>query len=176
VLFALLAVAFVVVVSMDAILIAIAFENPYVASYVFRSQKEMVDINEVAKTVYRSWLWQQHLQIFADNPLTGAGTFFLPDLLKEQLLESNIDTGSESLLTGLLARVGLMIIPLLVFFGRLWTWTMERRDRLGYCLCLALLIYSLAYGSFLVPYNFTFLLLFAVLNGVPRDEPAQAAS
>jgi hypothetical protein len=70
----------------------------------------------------------------------------------------------------------LMIIPLLVFFGRLWTWTMERRDRLGYCLCLALLIYSLAYGSFLVPYNFTFLLLFAVLNGVPRDEPAQAAS
>jgi O-antigen ligase len=175
-LFVVLAIIFVAVVSMDAILVAIAFDNPYFANYVFRSQKEVVDVDEVAKTVYRSWLWQQHLQIFSDSPLIGEGTFYLPDMLKEQLLKSNIDTGSESLLTSLLARVGLMIVPLLVFFGRLCGRTMEWRDRLGYCLCLALLIYSLAYGSFLVPYNFVFLLSFAVLNGLKPGSPEQRTS
>lgn len=173
-----LAASFILLVSMDAILSAVAIENPVIANYLFRTQQgqTVVDSEEVVRTVYRTWLWQQHLQIFSSSPLTGVGTFFLPDLLTERLLRSNIDTGSESLLTGLLARIGLMIVPLLVFFGRLWARTMEHRDRLGYCLCLALFVYSLAYGSFLVPYNFVFLLTFALLNGIQQPAPEALAA
>jgi O-antigen ligase len=166
VMFVALVMAFILIVSLDALLMAVAIENPYLATYVFRTDRELLNSEELARTVYRSWLWQQHLQIFADSPLVGVGTFFLPELLTEQLIENSVDTGSESLLTGLLARIGLLIVPLAIFFVRLCGLTMERGDRLGFCLCLALLVYSLGYGSFLVPYNFLFLLTFAAMNGV----------
>ena len=174
-LFIVLAVAFVLVVSMDAVLLAFAWDNPYLASYLFRTDQQAISAEELAKTVYRSWLWQQHLQIYAESPLIGVGTFFLPDLLTETLIERYIDTGSESFLTGLLARIGLLILPLAVFFVRLCRRAMEHEDRLAFCLCLALFIFSLGYGSFLVPYNFMFLAAFALMNGIDRRSPIGAA-
>jgi hypothetical protein len=40
----------------------------------------------------------------------------------------------------------------------------RRRDYLSYCLAIVLALSSLAYGSYIVPYDFIFILLFGALN------------
>ena len=116
----------------------------------------------------RSWIWQQHLRIFRSNPYTGSGTFNFEDhkVKSRQFVQYQMSTGSESLLTAWLARVGLLMIPFLLYLFAAHWHSARMRCRFPYFMVLLILITMLSYGSFLVPYGFMFFVLFGSLNGV----------
>ena len=168
-------VVLILMVNLNLIMeeVAISFQNPILNNYVFRSEAG-VTAEDLGETIYRGWLWTQHYRIFLQHPIIGTGTFEFEKVMDEAPPVLQVETtGSESFLTGLLARIGLLVIPLLVFFWRLCLQAMSTRNRYLYSTCITLLVFSLAYGSFLVPYNCMFLITFGTINLLP--EPHSAA-
>jgi hypothetical protein len=163
VVFACLIAVFILLVNLDLFLASIDIENAFVKQYLFRTEAE-VDAQEFAKTAYRGWLWAQHLTIFATAPIAGIGTFELLQVVDRPLIEGHLGTGSESFLTGWLARIGMIFLPMVLLF---WV-TVEKSIRTGnrflYAFCVIWAVFSLGYGSFIVPYNFLFLLSATVFN------------
>lgn len=148
--------------------VAISLQNPVLNNYVFRSESGITG-EDIGETAYRGWLWAQHYRIFLQHPIIGTGTFDFERVMDEAPPILQVETtGSESFLTGLIARIGLLVIPLLVFFWRLCSQAMSMRNRYLYSICITLLVFSLAYGSFLVPYNCMFLITFGTINLQPE--------
>jgi len=136
-------------------------------NYLFRTESFEDSEAALSQSVYRGWLWAQHLQMFASAPLAGLGSFDFHVVVTESLIEGKEDTGSEAFITGWLARLGLCFAPFLVY---LW-WLCGRAggapSALPGAVFLVLGVAALAYGSFLVPYNFMFIVLFALLASRP---------
>lgn len=146
-----------------------------IGNYLFRTETFGDSDAALSQTVYRAWLWLQHLELFLSSPLTGIGTFEFSSVVKESLIEGKDDSGSESFITSWLARLGLCFVPFLVYL-----WLLVRRaavavDNLKGTIVLTFGVASLAYGSFIVPYNFMFIILFCyLLQAVPRNfEPTR---
>lgn len=141
-----------------------------IGNYLFRTETFGDSDVSLSQSVYRAWLWLQHLDLFLSSPLTGIGTFEFSSVVKESLIEGKDDSGSESFITSWLARLGLCFGPFLVYL-----WVLVRRaaaaaDNLKGTIVLTFGVASLAYGSFIVPYNFMFIVLFCyLLHGVPRN-------
>jgi len=134
-----------------------------IGSYLFRADSANVDVESIQQSVYRGWLWLQHLQVFLSSPWIGVGSYEFVSIVDNSMMAGESDTGTESFLTLWLSRVGLCFLPFLVFL-----WTVGRRasvpsQPLGWLTFVILCVALLAYGSFLVPYNFMFILLFALL-------------
>jgi O-Antigen ligase len=144
--------------------LAVNLSSPVLNNYLFRFE-DGVTGGQIGTTIYRGWLWAQHLSIYLQHPVLGAGTFKLDDAMIDGPPISQVEaTGSESFLTGWVARVGLMVIPLIVFFWQLCSRAMSNSNKYLYSICILLLVFSLFYGSFLVPYNCMFLVLFGTIN------------
>ena len=134
-----------------------------IGSYLFRADSVDVDVESIQQSVYRGWLWLQHMRVFLSSPWIGVGSYEFVSVVDDLMMAGESDTGAESLLTLWLSRVGLCFVPFLVFL-----WTVGRRasvppQPLGWMIFVILCIALLAYGSFLVPYNFMFVLLFVLL-------------
>lgn len=104
----------------------------------------------------RPLIWGLHYQLFMEAPWFGKGSY--------KLGESYSFSGSESFLTGLLARVGLMVTPFMLFFLGLVRRSMISQNRFLYGLLFCIFVIMLSYGSFMVPYSFLFLLMFGLIN------------
>jgi hypothetical protein len=157
--------SFILLINIDLLIaVSVDLSNPVLNALLFRSEAGLQSSEEFSKVVYRGWLWRQHLSLFLDHPLFGVGTFKLGDFVYESILGDHEDIGSESFLTSWIARVGLLIVPLLVFFKNLCGRAMETGNKYLYSICIALFIFSLGYGTFLIPYNCLFLLTFGTIN------------
>ena len=122
-------------------------------------------------SIVRTLIWTTHLQLFAENPLLGRGTFVFTDVAPEFLQYNS--RGSESFATGLLARIGAMA---LLFFYAVYLFAVEaarQADRFSFCLVILFSVTLLAYGSYIVPYDFIFLVLFGARNFSRRRAAAR---
>ena len=135
--------------------------NPFVNSLVFRSPEGVQQIEEITNTVYRTLLWDSHLNGFLQSPAIGIGTFKLDDVATNSYVE---EIGSESFITNWLCRVGGLLTAFCAFILFLFQSAIKRGNKCMYLLLIVLIISMLFYGSFLVPYNFMYLLFFAALN------------
>lgn len=140
--------------------------NESVNVYLFRTESGVETGDELARTVYRTWLWSEHLRLAAENPLLGIGTNSFVDLA-DAPAELVLGSGSESFLTGLYARVGVASLLLVAFFVALLARQLRARHEVPALVALLLFVAMLAYGSFLVPYNFVFLVMVGLLSSRP---------
>lgn len=132
---------------------------PFLNSFVFKSVSSATDVDQINSTIVRTFIWGAHMDIFAKNPLMGHGSFVF-----YQLYPNFPGNGSEAFLTGLFARVGLSALMFIYFMYFVSITAARNNDKFLYCLMIFFAISSLSYGSYIVPYDFIFLLLFGLVN------------
>lgn len=122
--------------------------------------------DQVFTAAIRGWMIEQHWNIIAESPLIGIGTFDFQQLNTGRDVFDNLAGGTEAYLTGLFARIGLPALLLLIaIFGRRHPVPDGRAD-FARTIKLVLFLAMISYGSFVVPYDFIFLLMvIAVGNG-----------
>lgn len=157
---------FVLILNMNAILFGLAFQlkSPLVNKILFRTETSVKDVEQLQKTIYRTWIWSKHIELFQRSPLTGIGTFDFETEISERL-DSAGTNGSESTITIMLARFGIITFIFLAFMHRLNTLATLNQRRYSFYMIFFFLLIMLTYGSFLVPYNFMFLLIWGLYNG-----------
>lgn len=163
---------FVVALNAESVLaLLVGIENPLVTAALFKSA-EVSDAEQASSSIVRTLIWASHADLFMASPWVGYGSFDLQDAAPE-LAEFNT-SGSESFLTGLFARIGLLALLFVAFIYFMASEAARRSDRLAYCLAIMVAISALAYGSYLVPYDFVFLMVFGAMNSVRhvRRRPA----
>lgn len=145
-------------------------DNDVVKTLLLRDQVQTVtedsDIDDVAN---RTWIWDQHFRIFSNSPLVGVGTYEFGDYIHDKSKVYHYTTGSESFLTAWLARVGLAMMLLVGSLILVQHEAMVRNDRFRYFMCFGFFMVMISYGSFVVPYNFMFLLMAAALSRRPAE-------
>ncbi len=165
---ALLVLFLLSVAGSNALLLVPGIADGPLGVYLLRDAADDLSTESLGQSVYRSWLWLQHLDIFFSSPWIGVGSFEFSSLASESLIEGHAGSGSESFVTAWLARLGLATLPLFAYVGGLFAAAAGRPTPFDACLCLVLGVAAFAYGSFIVPYNFVFLLIFALLLDAPR--------
>ena len=163
---------FVVALSTQALLtVLVGVNDPLLNAVLFRSEAGASDVEAATTSIYRTIIWGAHFNAFVNNPLFGLGTMNFADLA----LGTEDVTGSESFLTGLFGRTGSLALLFVYFIYRNSVDAATRGDRFVYCLMILFAITSLTYGSYIVPYDFIFLLLFGTMNiGPVRPAPIAA--
>ena len=130
--------------------------------------------DSISQSVYRGWLWLQHIEIFLSSPLTGVGSYEFLSLVSEPLILGHMGTGSESFFTQWLSRVGLCVVPFFFFLAVVAARAAKRPSPQACLVFILLGVSGLAYGSFLVPYNFMFILIFGLILPAPESSRAVA--
>lgn len=157
--------SFILLLSFKSLLLLIKDTRiGFLNEYIFKSEKGMSEDASREDVATRSWLWAEHLRIYGGSPIIGVGTFDFASLKTESTKSYHASTGSESFITGLLARVGLPALLMVYLIFVIQRDGMNSRNPLVYLISLFIFISMISYGSFLVPYNFMFLLLFGVAN------------
>jgi hypothetical protein len=134
-------------------------ENPLLNVYLFRAAEGIESEAELAARIYRGWLWAEHMRIAAENPLLGVGTFDFTAAADYAEVEGRESSGSEAFLTGLYARVGLPAVLFLAFIAvSIWK-GIKAAQHEQLMIGMLLVVAMLTYGSFIVPYNFMFLVM-----------------
>jgi O-antigen ligase len=163
-------VVFVVALNAESVLALLAgIDNPLLNSLVFKSAEGVGSAEQAGASFVRAMIWASHGQLFAENPWLGAGTFNIFDVAP--VLETFNSKGTESFITGLFARIGILALLFVTFMYMNILKAIRARDKRAYCMNILFAITSLAYGSYIVPYDFIFLLVFGAMNGIP---PARA--
>lgn len=135
--------------------------------------KEMpINDDDIRKSIYRIWLWQEHISIWLRNIWVGIGSYDFKQIVGYGLIHDFEQTGSESLITRKLSELGLLCLP---FYAFLWI-EFERAisdiNPFYAAAFTSLVLMMLSYGSIIVPYNFIFILFFSILlcqrNGSSR--------
>lgn len=139
------------------------FGNETLNVYLFRSEGGLESEADVARSVYRTWLWSEHLRIAAANPVLGIGTFDFAALADYDPTVGEWGLGSESFLTGLYARVGTPALLLIATFVTAIRLRDEPGLHLRTMIALLLFVAMLAYGSFVNIYDFVFLVMLGLL-------------
>lgn len=131
-------------------------DNEFINSLVFKSKDVIKNKKELEKNNYRTWIWKKHISIYLNKPIFGNGDYNIKSFLLEKE-KTNKTNFSESFLTDTLVKVGLLIIPFLLFFYFTMKASIEDNHPVIYCITISLIILLLSYGSFFVSYNFMFL-------------------
>lgn len=149
-------------------LIATVFsvDNPFLRVLFFRQEHITFDVEGNATSAgIRTWIINQNLGLFLENPLTGIGTFDLRALQSGYGALDDLTTGSEAYLSYLLARYGvaaLVLIYVLLFAKRPLAGDAKLLSTLTR---LGLLTALITYGSFANPYDFIFLMMLMGITG-----------
>lgn len=162
------AILFIIIINLGSVVQLLKkLDNKIINQLVFRSEQVDDDVAFLQTSSSRLWIWEEHLKIFSKNPLIGVGSFNLSDYATvNPLIQYTSSTGSESFFTSRLARFGLITFGLLLFIFILQQKAINEGDKLSYFLILFLLITMLVYGSFIVPYNFLFLIVIGLFNNL----------
>lgn len=114
---------------------------------------------QVGTAAVRQWIIEQHMGIFREHPFVGIGTFDFRMLTSGYGVLDDATTGSEAFVTALLARIGLISVPLFwVLFLMKVPLDLERADA-AICFRMALLVGMVTYGSFVNVYDPVYLIL-----------------
>lgn len=121
---------------------------------------------EVFSAAIRSWMIGVHLEWGMSSPIIGIGTFDFQMMQSGYGQFDNLTTGSETYLTGLFARIGLLMLPFLYVIYRVRNSIPPPHHDFVRCVKLILFLSMITYGSFVVPYDFIFLIIIVgILNG-----------
>jgi hypothetical protein len=90
----------------QVVLVASEVGGAAIGEYLLRTGDGFSSESDVARAIYRTYIWSEHLRIAGDHPLTGAGTFEFTALSTYDPVFGDSSSGSESFLTGLYARGG----------------------------------------------------------------------
>ena len=134
--------------------------NPTLNNYLFRNEQGIRNSQELSKTIYRTNMWERHLQIYQTSPIYGVGTFDYRKFIISNYDKNDAGSGSEGFITGLLARIGLMILPLLFFLVHLGSEGLRKAEPYKYLLPILIILIMLNYGSFMNPYNMMYYIIF----------------
>jgi hypothetical protein len=154
----------------------VLFQSNVFRTLKFDNQKFLTELLFKSETVYqnddnfkmslsRDALWKHHLSIFFDHPIIGIGSEKVQDSFKNKNI-SGSTTGSESQITRWMASYGIITICLIIFMIQFLNFSIVEGNVFSYYIILLILFLSLFYGSFLVPYNFIFILLFSSIKGL----------
>lgn len=149
--------------SSQILLLLPSLGNEALNMYLFRSGTGLENEVDAARTIYRTWIWSEHLRIAAANPIFGVGTFNFTALANYDPLLGNQSQGSEAFLTGLYARVGLPSLLLLASFFAAIVRGIRLAQPLVAIVGISLFVAMLAYGSFLNAYDFVFLVMIGLM-------------
>jgi hypothetical protein len=142
--------------------------NDFVRSLIVR-EESVYDPNlggELYTAALRSWMIGRHIEFGLSNPLFGIGTFDFQLKQNGYGMFDNATTGSEAYLTGLFARIGLMMLPFIYVIYRARVLRSAEEQDFARCMKLILFLSMITYGSFVVPYDLIFLLMITgILNG-----------
>jgi len=164
---------FVVILSGQVLLsLLVGVDNPFFNVVLFRSESGAADVEAATTSIYRTFIWGAHIDAFLSDPLFGRGTFEFAALSPEH----DATNGSEAFLTAIFARTGMLALLFVYFIYRCAVDATARGDRLAYSLMILFAISSLTYGSYIVPYNFIFLLLFGAMNLAPAGRTSARES
>lgn len=159
---------FVLALNAESILtILVGFDNPLANAVLFKTENGVGSTDQASTSIARTLVWTTHAQLFLQEPLIGAGTVDVQDITPA--LAQLSSHGTESFLTALFARIGSVAVLFMMFMHYLARGAARRGDKLCYCLLILFAISSLAYGSYIVPYDFVFLIVFAAMNVAHRD-------
>lgn len=134
-------------------------DNELVKAIVLRNEREITSTTSTEDVATRTWIWKHHFRIFAQNPVFGVGTYNFADYIPDKSKSYHYSTGSESFLTSWLARIGPTVLLIVLFTFMTQFKSLKVRNKFIYAMCLYFLIVMIYYGSFIVPYNFMFLLV-----------------
>lgn len=150
--------------------------NEYLNVYLFRAEGGIDDEVQLTKAIYRGWIWSEHLRLAMEHPVLGIGTFDFAEKADFEEVEGRPSSGSESFLTALYARVGLAAALFAAFLiASIWRGVKAGQHE-QLMIGLLLIVAMLAYGSFLVAYNFVFLVMIAFVCVVnPMAVPGSRA-
>ena len=140
-----------------------AFGSEALNIYLFRAEGGLESEADVARSVFRTWLWAEHVRIAAANPIFGIGTFEFGALADYDPVVGQLGAGSESFLTGLYVRVGLPTLLLVAGFLAAIRSGAHSEERLRYVIGLLMFVAMLSYGSFINVYDFVFLVMIGLL-------------
>lgn len=156
---------FILILNLNSLLLGLAttINQPFLNQLIFRTEAGVEDAEALQKTIYRTWIWIKHIEIFQSSPLVGIGTFDFKEVVTEQLDQLGT-SGSESRLTGMFARYGVVTFLFIFFISALNRIALKNSARFSYFIIFFFLLTMLTYGSFLVPYNLMFLLIWAIYN------------
>lgn len=149
----------------SAINIIHKFNSPTINKIIFDTEQpdDREVINKTSST--RLWIWEQHSKIFSNNILMGVGSFSMTDYARlDPLIQYTSSTGSESFLTGQLARFGLPALLLIVFLFTVQQRALVHQNKLKYFLVFFLIFSMMVYGSYIVAYNFLFLIVISLFR------------
>ena len=149
---------FVLLLYSPKLLMKLRTNNPIINNIIYKEQANDKNL-DVNKTIYRTKLWTYHFDILKLSPIIGVGSYELKDYIDNKNL-----TGSESFFTRLFSQFGLIFLFFILFLISLIRNLKKENNRFKYCVLLLFLISGLAYGSYLVPYSFIFILLFSSFN------------
>lgn len=124
-----------------------------------------LEVADVFEQLSRPWIWQKHIEFFLQSPyLMGLGNFdFFALAVPEPGPDQAYLSGSEALLTRLLATYGLPTLLLFWFFGARLYEHARNNDYLGCAIFPVVIILAMNYGSVLHPTNFLFVLYFLLM-------------
>lgn len=139
--------------------------NRFLTELIFKSKSVYVDTAAFGKSFSRDVLWSHHLSIFSMHPVIGIGaeklqeTFFKTDY-------SGSTSGSESLFTGWLASYGIISFAFIAYIYLTLKNTIDNGNIFSYFVANLILFSIMFYGSYIVPYNFIFILMFSSTGGL----------
>ena len=142
----------------------------FFSSLIAKSTFEKASKAEAGDENYRTWLWGEHLAIYNTNPIFGVGSYDITDYVKYDLYGNDNFEGSESFFTRWLARIGVFSFLLLFFLWNVYFQSLNNGVKYTYLVPIFIIILMLTYGSFLMPYNFMYILIFGSLNNQKKDE------
>ncbi|MBN2769750.1 MAG: O-antigen ligase family protein [Spirochaetes bacterium] len=156
---------FFLVLAPNMLLSVLTTDNDVLNRYFFRSISGDLGQEDLQVTVYRGWLWLQHINIWLDNWIVGVGTFEFKNVVMESIISGHNGSGSESFFTGFLARVGIFSIVFLVVFFTAAIRSIRHRKTHVAPIFILFFVAMFSYGSFIVSYNFIFLLFLVLIFG-----------
>ncbi len=160
----LLFILFVLIVNFNLASRLQQLNSTFIDSLILKSSFQNNQKVKEEKTNYRVWLWEQHFDIFLINPVAGVGSFDITDHVEKDLFGRKEFEGSESFFTLWLARIGISFFLFIAFAYAIQQEALRSKNKYLYNLSLFLLVIMLSYGSFLMPYNFMFILIFGTLK------------
>lgn len=130
------------------IIMFISIDNEFINSFLFRQAEGYEELEE---QIARPKLISTQLAIFLDNSALGVGTKSLNEQYKLLTHGTAAEgtVGSDTFITYLLARDGLALIFLILFFASLFSEATKKNDFVMYLMLLTIMIYATSYGGFL---------------------------
>lgn len=160
---------FVFSIFSSQLLLALPFADSEIMQTLFFREEALGHFDadgQIGTAAVRNWIMTQHLSMFSGNPLVGVGTFdFMMTTSGYGALDNSGGTGSEAFVTGLLARVGLLSIPLFVALFLMHLSLRDDAAELSICGKICLIVGMISYGSFVNAYDIVFILLTLAIAG-----------